>query len=80
MCFIKAFTKKGEKTTVESVWLWRVKLMPQISLYVLGGGGRGLDWEVGVKGPVVVCDRGGISSWRVFCAPLAVSKVMCPGC
>lgn len=41
---------------------------------------RRLDWEAGVKGPVVVCDRGGISSWRVFCAPLAVSKVMCPGC
>lgn len=45
------------------------------------GGGVGC-WtgRTGVKGPVVVCDRGGISSWRVFCAPLAVSKVMCPGC
>lgn len=49
-----------------------VKLMPQISLYVLGGEGGGTG-RTGVKGPVVVCDRGGISSWRVFCAPLAVS-------
>lgn len=57
-----------------------LKLMPQTSLYVLVGGGAGRDWEAGVKGPVVVCDRGGISSWRVFCAPLAVSKVVCPGC
>lgn len=57
-----------------------MKSMSQISLYVLEEEEGKLDWEVGVKGPVVVCDRGGISSWRVFCAPLAVSKVMCPGC
>lgn len=47
----------------------------------MGGVGVGVHaGKVGVKGPVVVCDKEGISSCRVFCAPLAVSEAMCHGC
>lgn len=85
MCIV--LQKKEEKTNMETVWLyvicwWKTSQADARDIPVcfrrleMGGG----DWEASVKGPVVVCDRGGISSWRVFCAPLAVSKVMCPGC
>lgn len=72
----KSCSVKSEKRHVSGDWGWSRWHRP-VPVCFSGGS---CEREAGVKGPVVVCDRGGISSWRVFCAPLAVSKVVCPGC